>query len=82
MTFVAFFFVCRRFSFVKLNEMEGLEANKILDVIGVVKGYDDFAIINTKCVVSAHLICCIHTSSGPVTSGRMRLRPSTREHHL
>lgn len=29
--------------------MEGLEPNKILDVIGVVKGFEDFAMINTRC---------------------------------
>eukprot|EP00903_Cladosiphon_okamuranus_P009556 g9099.t1 len=36
------------FSFVKLNEMESLEPNKILDVIGVVKSFEDYATIMTK----------------------------------
>ncbi|CAN0355303.1 unnamed protein product [Pylaiella littoralis] len=36
------------YSFVKLNEMEGMEPNKILDTIAVVKSFEDFAVINTK----------------------------------
>lgn len=38
----------RRFTFVKLNEMEGMEPNKILDTIAVVKSFEDCATINTR----------------------------------
>lgn len=37
-----------RYSFVKLNEMESMEPNKIIDVIAVVKGFEDCATIMTK----------------------------------
>lgn len=37
-----------RYAFTKLNQMEQMEPNKILDVVAVVKGYDDCASITTR----------------------------------
>ena len=38
----------RSYDFVKLNEMEAMEPNKILDVIAVVKSCEDHAQITTR----------------------------------
>lgn len=39
---------CLRYSFVKLSEMENTEPNKILDVVGVVKSFEDYVPITTR----------------------------------
>lgn len=43
-----FFADHHRYSFVKLNEMEAMEPNTIIDVIAVVKSFEDCASITTK----------------------------------
>lgn len=41
-------FLFPRYTFVKLNQMEQMEPNTILDVVAVVKGYDDCVSITTR----------------------------------